>query len=384
MEIESFSTEVQKSGGPAEAQSSSRCQFCTGTVTIKKAYIYACASFQLFLVLLVILLCFLYLGPYKLVTGNYGYSWPENYGKVKEKTIWVYWDTLPVPEHLQLMMDTMQHNKGSFDVRIVSKHDFEKYVSRSELPFQWNYLGLAQQKDALMNALLARYGGVAFDASIFLFEPLDKWWDEMVAEKAIFRGYMYDHTETVVWFMMSRAGGIFGHAVANQIIGMGAHFTTTHYDANNQGRYFAMGDGTITPVIGRYDYSRRKCFGPKKDENVCSPQLPDENVPELGRELLMIASPLDGPQLPFATDHNFLLWKISEHKDQWDDFIRRRNVTDLLLFVKAFNCGGNELKKMKKTEILELKDSFMCYFLCLAGPNQCGIDCSAESARVVV
>lgn len=233
-------------------------------------------------------------------------------------------------------------------------------------------MGPAQQKDVFMNALLARYGRIAFDASIVLFEPLDSWWEEMVANKKIFRGLMYRHIETVVWFLMSRAGGIFGHAVANQVIGMGNYHGTHHYDKGNQGRYFAIGDDTVTPVIGRYDYSRKKCFGPEKEKGICNLPLMSDTVPEFGRDLLMIEDPFKGPQLPWAgKDKDWLLWKISEHKDSWNEFKKRRSIAGLMPFVKAWS----KLKKMTKTEIIKQKESFLCYFLCLAGTNQCDIDC---------
>lgn len=343
-----------------------------------------CAGIVALTILLSVCFSFL-LDPYRVVTGNYGFIWPENYGKVQEKTIWLYWNKPTLPDHLQLMYDVMVHNKGSFDVRLVTQSEVTKYVSRTELPFHWDKLfgEPAKQKDAVMNALLARYGGVAFDASIVLFESLDTWWDEMVAKHAIFRGFMYDHIETVVWFLMSRAGGIFGHAVANQVISLGSWSFTNHVAPDHQGMYFALGDGTVTPVIGRYDYSRKKCKGPKQKEGVCNPPLPEDNVPELGRELLMISNPQEGPQLPYAIedDHNFFLWKISERKDEWNEFKRRRNA-GLMPFVKAFSGGGSRLKKMKKAEILEQKESFLCYFLCLAGTNQCDIDCSSEFDNV--
>merc|ERR1719277_2818991 len=99
-----------------------------------------------------------------------------------------------------------------------------------------------------MNALLARYGGVAMDISTILLRPIDDYWDEMVSNQATFRGYTYRlngkpwrHPEvTPVWFLMSRREGIFRTAAWTQVEGMGDHNSTWHVGFHQP--YFAFGD----------------------------------------------------------------------------------------------------------------------------------------------
>jgi len=203
-----------------------------------------------------------HLHPYKDVTGSDGHEQPEMYGKVKEKTIWSYWyhktscassKNCAYPAHIQLCIETVEINKGTFDYKVMHIDDVPKYVSMFELPFRWKQLDPAQQKDALMNALLARYGGVAMDISTVLLRPLDDHWNEMVDKEATAKMYMYRlnsvpwrHPEvTATWFIMSRREGIFSTAVRNQVEGMGDRNTT--WNIGYHQAYFALGTRRYFP-----------------------------------------------------------------------------------------------------------------------------------------
>jgi hypothetical protein len=310
-------------------------------------------------------------GPYHAITGHHGHELPEMYGKVPEKTIWLYWkDRGTIPDFVQLCIETIEHNRGGFEVRVLYEDDVDKYVSRIELPVRWSSLMPAQQKDSLMNALLARYGGVALDATMVLFKPLDAWWDEMLTKGAFFRGFMYPHIETAVWFLMARKEGLFRSATTAQVIGMGDDFNTDRYSTENRDRYFAFGDGTITPIIGMYDHTRRKCFKPADGAQACYPPVP-EGEESLGASKLMIADPGQSAQLPYATDYSFPLWNVQEHAGEWDIFIQRQNAPGLMPFVKMFQSGG-PAKKYSRKQLLAMKDSFFCHWLRLAGHSGCG------------
>jgi len=212
-------------------------------------------------------------GFYGAITGQEAHQLPEMYGKVREKTIWSYWydpEDCPSSKHcvlptvIQLCAESIQRNRGSFEYRIVHRDEVDKYVNRMELPLRWEALQPAQQKDSLMNALLARYGGVAMDISTVLLRPLDRHWDEMVAFGAAFRGYVYRlngrpwrHAEVaVVWFLMARREGLFATAVRSQVIGMGDRRDTSAY----RHRYLALGDQTLLPILSMFNYSLPKCY----------------------------------------------------------------------------------------------------------------------------
>eukprot|EP00929_Paragymnodinium_shiwhaense_P045176 TRINITY_DN23113_c0_g1_i1.p1 TRINITY_DN23113_c0_g1~~TRINITY_DN23113_c0_g1_i1.p1 ORF type:complete len:406 (-),score=52.80 TRINITY_DN23113_c0_g1_i1:189-1406(-) len=346
--------------------------------------------------------------PYYAITGQVGHKLPPMYGQVKEKTIWLYWNKRgTIPEFVKVCIETIRKNKGSFDVRLLYQDEIDQYVSRIELPLQWSSLLPAQQKDSLMNALLARYGGVALDATVVLFEPLDAWWNQMVSQQAIFRGFMYNalreddpDTETVVWFLMARKEGLFRAATTAQVIGMGDDANTDRYSNNpdeelrKKYRYFAMGDGTVTPIIGLYDRSRSKCYHNWQHDDAfgnCYPPKPPADDEDLGPSKLIIRNPVESAQLPYANHYNFPLWKVSEHADEWNTFKSRFEDKDLMPFVKMFQSGGPDAKKMSREQLLADKDTFFCNFLCLAYKHDdcstvanCGVDAGATQGMFAV
>lgn len=366
--------------------------------------------------------------PYEEITGSPGHVLPEMYGKVREKTIWSYWhhpETCPssrncvLPAAIQLCAETVMRNRGDFDYKIVHQDEVSKYVSPIELPVRWQDLRETLQKDALMNALLARYGGVAMDISTILLRPLDDYWDEMVHKGATFFGYMYRlngrpwrHAEvTTVWFLMSRREGIFSTAVRNQVIGMGDKMNTGAYHH----WYLALGDQTLLPVLEMFNYSLPKCY---EDPTVTIPvdsklhTFPDQNPrwcpeheqpswyqgvtgPARNDTRILLRDPRDGPQLPFAF-LGMLRWKIHETgkrwtakdavpgspmdgekcaspKSCWEDVFLPRftevpapGQAKLLSFIKLFH-HASEFEGMSREDILADKDTYFYNFLRLAG-----------------
>jgi hypothetical protein len=366
-------------------------------------------------------------GPYANVTGSTTYQEPELSSTVREKTIWSYWydpeecpssEQCEYPLLVQLCVETVQKNKGSFDHVVVHRDEVDKYVSRMDLPFRWNDLKPMQQKDALMNALLARYGGVALDISALLLRPIDDYWEEMVRKAATFRGYMYRlngqpwrHAEvSSVWFLMSRREGIFSQAVQNQVSGMGDDLTTDRYHHS----YLALGDQTLLPILEKFNYSFPKCIADETVGIVDGPQhvFPDQNpdmCPEneepawfegpSGRERndakLLLRDPRDGPQLPFAflgmanwhVDSAERAWDSSavlpgspmwnepcdSSKQCWEDVFMARYRQEpkegeaaLLSFVKMFHHGNDMLFKTRE-EVFADNRSYLCNWLKIAG-----------------
>ena len=312
--------------------------------------------------------------------GLQGHQLPPMYGKVKEKTIWLFWDNPDkIPPFAQLCIETVKLHRGTFDVRLLDLTTAMQYVSPAELPARWDALeSPAQQKDSLMTALLARYGGVAMDATVIMFKPIDDWWDDMVSKGALFRGYQYDHQdwrnkETVVWFLMARREGLFRSAATAQVIGMGSATNTDAYGSTDQERYFALGDGTITPIIGMYDYARQRCSEPSPGAPCYPPVQTEADVgAPLGPDKLIISDPMDpmhGPQFGFANDHDFTTWNVARHPISWDAFMQRFQGGGLY-FVKMFGTGG-DAKSWAHSDMVNHKGTFACEWLCTAGYNVC-------------
>jgi len=367
--------------------------------------------------------------PFNLITGLKAHAVPQMYGKVKEKTIWAFWyhpvncrrkDECKLPPVVELCVETIEKNRGGFDFRIVHMDEVDKYVTRIELPIRWSRLSQAQQKDALMNALLSRYGGVALDISTLLLRPLDDYWNSMVSQGATFQGYMYRingqpwrHAEsTSVFFLMSRREGIFTTAVRNQLIGMGDRPDTGAYHH----WYLALGDQTLTPILHMFNYSLPTCT---KDPSILKPPPTaawDQNAtmcPELELKWhmarfgtarndtkVLLHDPRDGPQLPFAFGKGMALWNTTDStsftddqipastrdlggpmqdetcgspKECWENvFLQRYNApvqpggARVLNFVKLF-AHAKELTGMSREHMLNLEGSYFQSWLRLAG-----------------
>jgi len=362
--------------------------------------------------------------PYLVMTGTVGHQAPAMYGKVKEKTIWSYWHhpvhcpgsyNCTLPPHVQLCVEVAARNRGGFDHKVMHMDEVSRYLNALELPLQWRQLKPQHQKDAIMNALLGRYGGVALDITVLLLRPLDIYWEEMVRVGATFRGYMYRlngqahrHAEaTAVWFLMSRKDGLFSVSTRNQVQGMGDATTTKGLYKEP---YFALGDQTLTPILTSANYNLPKCY---EDSTVIggAAACPEFAGPPWYRGLtgparndakLMLSDPRDGPVLPFALMPGMAMWSVLDtrkplpHWDVrwpspyilggpmygeqcdsmkacWDNVFFKRfhqphppDVAPLLSFVKFFGAG-HDLSGYSRQALLAKEDTYFYQWLKLAG-----------------
>lgn len=359
-------------------------------------------------------------GPGVLPTPGHGL--PEMYGKVPEKTIWSYWyhaKTCPssknctLPPLVKLCVETLERNRGGFEHRLVHRDEVHRYVDmRTELPAVWAYLKPQIQKDALNNALLARYGGVAIDITTVLLRPLDDYWDEMVRSRATFRGYMYridgrpwpNPMSTAVWFLMSRREGVFRTAAAHQAMA---------YPPDIKGippamvprvaqllDYSTFGDHTLTPVLSMINYSLPKCH---EDEAVEKPEMcPEYRAPNWAAGItgpprndtrLLLRDPRDGPVFSFShSDEGMASWNVTggsrmpclreeegleccSQQECWEKVFMRRfkaspkhgEATPLVSFVKLFGHGGVALRGKDREAILAQRSTYFVNWLRLAG-----------------
>mmetsp|Transcript_27742 Transcript_27742/g.57615 ORF Transcript_27742/g.57615 Transcript_27742/m.57615 type:complete len:450 (+) Transcript_27742:2-1351(+) len=340
---------------------------------------------------------------------------PEMYGKVQEKTIWAYWyhpETCPhaanctLPPHIQLCVETVEKHKGSFDYKILHIDEVDKYVSNTDLPVLWQQQRPQQQKDSLMNALLARYGGVAIDMSLILFHSLDEYWDEMVGRGATFWGYMYRlhgmpwaHAETcAVWFLMSRREGIFSTVTSHQVsamAGMAVQGMAASYKRPGEWAWGwrAFGDQMLTPVLSMFNYSLPKCYD---DPSVpVREACPEYAAPSWSSGLsgpprtdsrLMLREPREGPQLPTEVEPTWHVDNSTELREPpaecssmescWEIFLQHyrapaaNGTTRVVNFVKMFSSGGS-LWNLSREELCADKATYFYNWLKLAGLEGC-------------
>lgn len=330
--------------------------------------------------------------PFRAITGKRAHELPELLGRIPEKTIWSYWydpDRCPsrsrcsMPAHIQLCAETIERNRGSFQYRVVFMDEVDKYVSMMELPLHWHLLQPSQQKDALMNALLARYGGVALDISTVLFKPFDEDWDEMVRVGATFRGFAYRANGkawhrpevTATWYLMSRREGIFSSAVLSQATTM-----CTAY----QSPKLALGDRALTPALsGLSDLARCSEDSSVHNREVC-PDLAQPSAPRADRNdmTVLLADPRDGPAPGFAMADGGSMgkWRIDDHaripgycgeccsmQSCWE-ILKKRFDQEQIQFVKLFHTGG-ALWQLNRAELVDANQTFFYNWLVWAGMN---------------
>lgn len=350
--------------------------------------------------------------PFKTVSGGRLAHWlPDKYGQILEKTIWSYYyhptecpsaAQCKLPDYMQLAIATMFKNRGSFRAIFLHHDHIDWYVHRTELPVHFEMLSFELQFQALMNALLARYGGVAIEPSTLLLRPLDDYWDEMLAKGATFRGYTYRvngdpwrwPVSTATWFLMARREGIFSTAVRNQVISMGDR-KTIYTDCSG-----ALGDMILTPILAMYDYKLPRC---RDDTSIASGKscCPDYNQTSWWNDnigsnrndtKLLLRDPRDGPIFPFvdmgldmemwgttassfpeqkSTDVAWDKLDCKSPKDCWKAYVLDRfhktplaGEANLLSFVRI---SGEQIAKMSRSEIFMATDSYFYQLLRIAG-----------------
>lgn len=246
-----------------------------------------------------------------------------------------------------------------------------------------------------MNALLARYGGVALDITTVLLHPLDDYWNEMVLHRATFRGYLYringqswSRPEVVApWFLMSRREGVFSTAVRNQVV--------LHCDAY---RYpdMPLADRTLAPILGTFNTTFPSCSQdstvsskaacPERKQPQTKPGIP--GPPPRNDRRLILMDPRDGPHLPFAflDDYGMGTWNLTEttpllgHPREcnspgecWQKVVLPRYHSGLLVLVKLFRHGGR-LRPQGRDQLLAQRSSFFFNWLQLAGLSRTSIE----------
>jgi hypothetical protein len=360
--------------------------------------------------------------PYKALTGLDGHIQPKMHGKVREKTIWSFWfdpehcrssSRCTLPASVKLCAETVRRNKGSFDFRMIFFDQVTDYVSMTELPLHWRLLSPVQMKDALMNALLARYGGVALDASVILLRPLDKLWGDFVKQKATFQGLMYrvggkswGLPETLApWFMMSRRQGIASAAVRNQV----STLCSKHTDPT-----FKLADHMLTPSLQMFNHSLPRC---RKDPMVLSiGECAEFDDSDLSDDMtgsprndgkLLLSDPRDSSQLSFSMLDDFGMggWQVDDSTsftpEMWDDMLGIEEIHGRppcsspkecwhqvfmprfhskqeppLNFIKLFRTGG-PLRFKSRKELVENQSTFFYNWLKLAGLNKTELNATA-------
>ena len=95
---------------------------------------------------------------------------------VPPKVIWTYWNEDPVPEFINMCIETWRKENPEYTVNIVNDKNLESFVGLDEAQAikNWKYNDSPQRMSDLVRlSILSAYGGTWLDASIICYESLD-------------------------------------------------------------------------------------------------------------------------------------------------------------------------------------------------------------------
>ncbi len=92
------------------------------------------------------------------------------------RIVWMYWDqgVADAPYIVRHCIESWQRHNPDWDVRVLDATTVQDYVDLSDVPTR---LPFRFKSDLLRVRLMARYGGVWADATVFCHRPLKEWVD---------------------------------------------------------------------------------------------------------------------------------------------------------------------------------------------------------------
>lgn len=94
-----------------------------------------------------------------------------------EMPIWVFWwqGESAMPPIIQLCLESKKRNAGEHPIYVLDKHNYQDYISLPEYildAFMKKKISIVNLSDIIRTALLAQYGGLWLDASIFCYKQI--------------------------------------------------------------------------------------------------------------------------------------------------------------------------------------------------------------------
>lgn len=94
-----------------------------------------------------------------------------------EKKIWIFWwtGTDTMPEIVKVCVKSIQKNANGHEIIMLDKNNYYRYISLPEIiidKHEKGVIGHAHFSDIIRFSLLAAYGGMWIDATVFLSQPI--------------------------------------------------------------------------------------------------------------------------------------------------------------------------------------------------------------------
>lgn len=90
--------------------------------------------------------------------------------RVVPKKIWMFWDGDNLPHIVKICLESIYKHCGDYEINLLNSVNVKNYIDLPELSQD---VLIAQKADLIRLELLAAYGGIWIDASIFLNENFD-------------------------------------------------------------------------------------------------------------------------------------------------------------------------------------------------------------------
>jgi len=292
-------------------------------------------------------------------------------GPPAEQIIWAYHDGELSP-YQQLCRETIEQHKGGFDFKLLSKDDVTQHISKDDLPKDWESLKPRYKRDAAINALLARHGGVALDINTIMFRSFDEWWDQDVrGHDVAFRGFHYrSRAETATWFMMvgDKGTSMMQTAVERQK-NMSGNDPAGCMEKDRDAE-LCYGSSVVSYALCTYRSVYCRCYEDEvegcellkiksKDADVLYDLTDPRNTVQ--SELKKDKIPKEDKWQPMdSTDEE------GEEEEEFANFKTRFNDELLFISLQAPTSRTDQMAGMTRVELLAAESTFFYKWLCLA------------------
>lgn len=156
-------------------------------------------------------------------------------------TIWAYWDQGfdNAPTIVQICVDSWRHNSGITEIHLLDSKSIWRFLDLTDLPLETLQLSRQKQANIFRLALLAKYGGIWVDASVFISREVEPWLRKVQSSTGLF---LYQVRNEDRFFTNSVIASAAGHDfVVDLLCEHRKYFSTPRHD-------FKYGRGTLNWV----------------------------------------------------------------------------------------------------------------------------------------
>ena len=152
---------------------------------MKYTYIYRICVICILLVLTVLVYSWIF--PRTPIIYEYEYF--DDTSESIPKCIWTYWSDVDIPNLIEKFIDTWRRTNPDWKIVVLNDDNLAQYVPEVDMS-RYTFVDSLQRKSDIIRCLiLSKYGGVWSDASIIMYQSLDRVLDIQRITNCEFIGY---------------------------------------------------------------------------------------------------------------------------------------------------------------------------------------------------